>query len=429
MLPFRILAVTRPVWVDPGDRPAALEPQTAPRPAATAIGAPASGIERLRPGCSGRRTTRLLLARNPCKTAVERERLGRPVRPGARARALAVRAGEWCRRGRHEQHGGEHERPHPARYTAASAVCQPRARPARRGRVAPSPSGTARAHPPDAPRAPARRPQLSVGPRRGSPCRVQSPRAGASGGRSSFGTRRTIPPSRSGCIRSRSVEGRRPVSRSSSVGVSGPFSATCQSRICAGPFKPSRSTSRETSSLTSCPADVELEEDARAHALHVRDHRTHVDVLRLATLLEELAAGADAAARQPRPHPPRGRPDHARALRRARRPDEPAPRRRARGRLLLLVPAGAGRRGPRLHRAGLRLRRGARAAERRRARSRCRASATATSRRSCCDGDDGRAAASRTRRTASCSSPTSIARAARELSAGRACSRGSRRPA
>src|SRR6188508_3156853 len=36
------------------------------------------------------------------------------------------------------------------------------------------------------------------------------------------------------------------------------------------------------------PGDVELEEDARAHALHVRDHRTHVDVLRLATLLEEL---------------------------------------------------------------------------------------------------------------------------------------------
>ena len=94
---------------------------------------------------------------------------------------------------------------------------------------------------------------------------------------------------------------------------------------------------------------------------------------------------ANPPSRQPRPGPPGGRPDHPRALRRARRPHEHPPRRGARGRHLLLVPPGSDER-PRLHRPGLRLPGGAELLARR-ARSRCRASATATSRRSPTNGD------------------------------------------
>ena len=93
-------------------------------------------------------------------------------------------------------------------------------------------------------------------------------------------------------------------------------------------------------------------------------------------------AGAHTAPRQPRPHPARGRADHAGALGRARRPHEHPSRRGARGRLVLLVPAGADRCRARLHRARLRLLRGARPPRAStRARSRSRASGTAISRR------------------------------------------------
>ena len=107
-----------------------------------------------------------------------------------------------------------------------------------------------------------------------------------------------------------------------------------------------------------------------------------MDVLRLASLLDELPPertrlldNLGRIRREVGPITPE-------LSGRARRPDEPAPRRRARGRLVLLVPAGAGRRGARLHRTGLRLRRVAQPAHG--ARSRSHASATATWRRWCC---------------------------------------------
>ena len=71
---------------------------------------------------------------------------------------------------------------------------------------------------------------------------------------------------------------------------------------------------------------------------------------------------ADTPPRQPRARSPRGGADHDGALGRGRRPHEHPPRRGARGRLLLLLPRGADRRGSRLHRAGVRLLRRAGAA-------------------------------------------------------------------
>ena len=74
------------------------------------------------------------------------------------------------------------------------------------------------------------------------------------------------------------------------------------------------------------------------------------------------SARANPPARQPRPRSPRGGTDHDGAVRRARRPHEHPPRRGARGRLVLLVPAGADGRRSRLHRTCVRLLRGSRAA-------------------------------------------------------------------
>ena len=87
-----------------------------------------------------------------------------------------------------------------------------------------------------------------------------------------------------------------------------------------------------------------------------------VDALPLRrALLHASSARADTAPRQPRAHPPEVGPDHARALGRARRPHEHPPRRGARGRLVLLVPAGADRCGSRMHGPHVRLLRRARA--------------------------------------------------------------------
>ncbi len=83
---------------------------------------------------------------------------------------------------------------------------------------------------------------------------------------------------------------------------------------------------------------------------------------RAGTALADAADRADAAARQPRAHPARGRPDHARVVGCARGSHEHPSWRGARGRLLLLVPAGPGRRRAGLHRADLRLLRRTRAA-------------------------------------------------------------------
>ena len=128
---------TTPVWrlrrdpsaprVDPGDRPAAVKrPHGTERRQDGGRAGLTSGIERLCPDLQrNAENSLLLLACNPCKTAAERERLRRPVRPGTGARTECLRPrqrGNGCRNDKREdaqervviKHG----------YTAVSALCQ-----------------------------------------------------------------------------------------------------------------------------------------------------------------------------------------------------------------------------------------------------------------------------------------------------------------